>query len=105
MSSIAYGRPQYLGIPPLGQAAHVHSVPSFPWYIGMGWTVGCRHGGWYSSGCSHSIPGTLGYMMGWTADTVSSLQPNGHEQPVLKIQCNGIHKYCWMSVGNAGHLS
>ena len=20
-----------------------HSVPSFPWYIGMGWTVGCRH--------------------------------------------------------------
>ena len=29
-----------------------HSIPSFPWYIGMGWTVGYRHEGWYSLGCS-----------------------------------------------------
>ena len=27
--------------------------------------VGCRHGGWYSLGLSHSVPGTLGYMMGY----------------------------------------
>ena len=38
------------------------------------WTVGCRHGGWYSLGCSHSVSGTQGYMMdvmGWTVDMVS----------------------------------
>ena len=26
--------------------------------------MGRRHEGWYSLRCSHSVPGTLGYMMG-----------------------------------------
>ena len=117
-----------------------HSVPSFPWYTGLdgadmgggtgrdvptlslashgtlgwdGWTLGCRHEWWYSLGCSHSVAGTLGYMMGcmMECDGMNSRYsewdragPNGHEHPVIRVQCNGIPKYCWMSVGNARHV-
>ena len=50
-------------------------------------------------------------MLGWTVDTVSGtdrifpLRPNGHEQPVLRVKCNGIPKVllhvcrqCWTCV-------
>ena len=47
-----------------GLEVQFRMFPLFPRYIGMGWTVGSRHEGWYSLGCSHSVPGTLGYMMG-----------------------------------------
>ena len=56
------------------RAGTVYSVPSFPWYIRMGWTVGSKHEGWYSLGCSHSVSDILGYMMGWTVDTVSGTE-------------------------------
>ena len=47
-----------------------HSVPSFPWYIRMGWTVGCRYGG--GTVCdvpTLSVPshGTLGWDGQWDA--------------------------------------
>ena len=38
------------------------------------------------------------------AGYIFPLRPNGHEQPVLRVQCNGIPKYCWTSLGNAGHV-
>ena len=67
-----------------------HSVLSFPWYIGMGWTVGCRREEWYSLGCSHSVTGTFGYMMGCDRRYSEWDRANGHELPVLRVQCIGI---------------
>ena len=69
-----------------------HSVPSFPWYIGMGWTVGIQA---CSSG-NYATPSLRKLECEWDRSHYHSV--------LIMVQCNGTPKYYWTSVGNAGHV-